>query len=642
MFTLVPDENSIEDPLCNSSFGSMVSLDYVTPDTGYEPKDMELADTNERNLATSSDIYFQDTLDDTASFPNVPDVDGDELAEFLAVVVDRTGQPVEVRSNSDQFSCDIQNLKSAQSQFPLVTQPKRMINQTGGSVEERIAEERESSNAQIRTMLDEQRRTIIAEYGEKVLHHELLAAQAEQNRRILQEELLRRQQDFREVHQQDLMKQKELQKFQNSTFDEFAQQKFIEDQKIIMELSGRLQELQNEVNCMNDSKDFRDAESICSGNSHVTSPPGLFPKHPPFEGLLKPAFISQRQTEEPHIRDTSGISGNVFAHPQTSSSAPYPQELNSTWRKTIEEPIHMSTAEKSGRPERDPDLRCQSGPSAKDSVIFSGGDSSKNYGADQQRLQISDLHFDKFPTPATFACWKIRFKTEVCTCSQFPTEAMQWIKEVELVDSVDDLRSSSSTRGISMPNFEVLDARIASALNKIIHNSHFKRKISLEEQKAQQEDRFLRGRQIAYLIYEQFRVTGTHRGCSSLANSTSAGRSRNWPKSKLAEVELAELEKSWPKSKLAEVDRAPKKNTRGQGMMPVLPNHMRIFQVGSMFSVLPASLISSTYIGENKPLVRLTKNIPSLELFPKRRIEVHDTFATCSFQHSTTLDLTST
>ena len=58
-----------------------------------------------------------------------------------------------------------------------------------------------------------------------------------------------------------------------------------------------------------------------------------------------------------------------------------------------------------------------------------------------------------------------------------------------------------------MPNFEVLDARIASALNKIIHNSHFKRKISLEEQKAQKQDRFLRGRQIAYLIYDHFRVT---------------------------------------------------------------------------------------------------------------------------------------
>ena len=44
----------------------------------------------------------------------------------------------------------------------------------------------------------------------------------------------------------------------------------------------------------------------------------------------------------------------------------------------------------------------------------------------------------------------------------------------ELVDSVDDLKSSLSVRGIQMPNFEVLDAKIASALNRIIHNSHFK------------------------------------------------------------------------------------------------------------------------------------------------------------------------
>ena len=120
---------------------------------------------------------------------------------------------------------------------------------------------------------------------------------------------------------------------------------------------------------------------------------------------------------------------------------------------SIEEPLHSSTVEKSERQKQDQDQRCQYGPSAKISVIPREGDYSKNYGADQQRLQISDLHFDKFRTPATFACWKIRFKTEVCTCSQFLTEAMQWIKEVEMVDSVDDLKSSSSIRGISMPNF---------------------------------------------------------------------------------------------------------------------------------------------------------------------------------------------
>ena len=87
---------------------------------------------------------------------------------------------------------------------------------------------------------------------------------------------------------------------------------------------------------------------------------------------------------------------------------------------------------------------------------------------------------------------------------------------MELVVSVDELRFSSSTRGVSMPNFE--DARIASALKKIIHNSHFKRRISLEEQKAQKQDRFLRGRQIACMIYQYFRVTGAHDSVENYAD----------------------------------------------------------------------------------------------------------------------------
>ena len=77
-----------------------------------------------------------------------------------------------------------------------------------------------------------------------------------------------------------------------------------------------------------------------------------------------------------------------------------------------------------------------------------------------------------------------------------------------MVESVDDLKSSCSIRGTQTPDFEVLDAKIASALNRIIQNTRFKKMISLEEMKAQKEDRFLRGRQIAYLIYEYFRVTG--------------------------------------------------------------------------------------------------------------------------------------
>ena len=189
-----------------------------------------------------------------------------------------------------------------------------------------------------------------------------------------------------------------------------ARRKCIEDQNTILELGQRVQELQNEINCLNDSKDFQDAEPIRSGNSHVTSRPVSFPPHPIPEGMLRHSFVTPSRREgPPSIWDTHGISGHVFANPDASSSAPYPQELIQ-WNSSIEDPLHSSTVEKCERPEQNQDLRCQSGPSAKNSVIFSGGDSSKNYGADQQRLQISDLHLDKFPSPTTFACWKIRFK----------------------------------------------------------------------------------------------------------------------------------------------------------------------------------------------------------------------------------------
>ena len=107
-------------------------------------------------------------------------------------------------------------------------------------------------------------------------------------------------------------------------------------------------------------------------------------------------------------------------------------------------------------------------------------------------------------------CWKIRFKTQVSSRSEFPSDAKLRIKKVEMVDSVDEFKSSRSVAGEDFPNFELLDARIASSLNKIIQNSHFKRKVSLEEQEAQKEDQFLRGRQIAFMIYDYFRVTGSH------------------------------------------------------------------------------------------------------------------------------------
>ena len=82
------------------------------------------------------------------------------------------------------------NTYSAHSKFSEITQAEKMVDRTGKPVGE------SSSNAQIRTLLDEQRQMIIAEYCEKIGHHEFQAAPAEEERRILQEELWRQQKIF--------------------------------------------------------------------------------------------------------------------------------------------------------------------------------------------------------------------------------------------------------------------------------------------------------------------------------------------------------------------------------------------------------------------------------------------------------------
>ena len=405
---------------------------------------------------------------------------------------------------------------------------------------------RDLENERIRILFERQKEQILGKVRSEIQKHEL---QAESDRRSiqeltgivdsqrmeivhtitgcdqssrdqlpLQEELSERNRALRETRIRNMRDMEELQNSPVLKVEEPSRRKLTKNQNTIMELSARIQELQNEVNCMNGSRDFKDAESVRSGPSHVPSQPALLPP------CRDPGGLLSRNNHPPDIWNSQGISGNVFANPRASSSSPYPGGFN-PWISNVTEDTSVLTS--TGRPVtfgecQIPDTvlipRLQSGPSAENSFDPEEGKFLNNYGADKQRLQISELHFDKFPTPTTFACWKIRFKTEVCICSQFPTEALLWVKEVEMVESVDDLKSSRSIKGTRGPDFELLDARIASALNKIIQNTCFKKNISWEEMEGQKEDRFLRGRQIAYLIYEHFQVTGANDSVENYAD----------------------------------------------------------------------------------------------------------------------------
>ena len=81
---------------------------------------------------------------------------------------------------------------------------------------------------------------------------------------------------------------------------------------------------------------------------------------------------------------------------------------------------------------------------------------------------ISELHLGKFPDSMEFQGWEANFKTEVY---QQIFITMQWIKEVEITKSIDDLMTSQSvTERGDFTDFDMLDAMIASALKRLLDN----------------------------------------------------------------------------------------------------------------------------------------------------------------------------
>ena len=172
--------------------------------------------------------------------------------------------------------------------------------------------------------------------------------QLRRDQQLLHEQLLEQNRVLRESHEKSLNEMEQLKRFQGSTFVAISRRRLIEDRDTILEL----------INCMNDSRDFQDAESARSGQSHVTSQPALLtPLRDPGGMLSRSVGMPSRNNGPPSIWDTHGISVNVFADPTASSSAPYPQESN-LWVSNVSEHTSPHVISESQTPVQD--QRCQS------------------------------------------------------------------------------------------------------------------------------------------------------------------------------------------------------------------------------------------------------------------------------------------
>ena len=140
---------------------------------------------------------------------------------------------------------------------------------------------------------------------------------------------------------------------------------------------------------------------------------------------------------------------------------------------------------------------------------------------DYPRIRFTEWESWNFLDSLEFRSSEVDFRTEACLRAADPQVTLLWIKEVEIAKSIDELVTSRSITG--QPNlldFDMIDAMIASALKKLLNTqSHYRKTVSVEEQRVQKSDRFSRGRQVAYMIYEYFRAAGAYEAVQGLADS---------------------------------------------------------------------------------------------------------------------------
>ena len=260
--------------LCDSANnGGEGTYDVLHLPSGYEPNGCDFNELQNSSVSLSFKIPSSDQDMNDLTL-------GEMLTETYRGQVDYF---VQGGVSVSQLSSFVRSDRSGQSD-------REMVDRSGQP------DECNSSNTQIRTLLEVQRQTVLADcIAKKSVNTNSKQLKQQKSAISYKGQLWQQKLEFREAHQQSFTEMEELRKFQSSTFDTVARRKLIEDQDTVLELSGTVQELQNEVNCINDSKDFQDAESIHSGNSHVTSRPVSFPPHRIPEGMLRHSFVTVPQ-----------------------------------------------------------------------------------------------------------------------------------------------------------------------------------------------------------------------------------------------------------------------------------------------------------------------------------------------------------
>ena len=115
------------------------------------------------------------------------------------------------------------------------------------------------------------------------------------------------------------------------------------------------------------------------------------------------------------------------------------------------------------------------------------------------KVKSTELKLGGWPTTIQFAAWRRALRASVAGASDRPELATAWIFEVERPDvTFDSFRPDPSDR------LRTLDAKLAEALGRVV-KGETSRRVAIAAEKAALAGSLLTGRQILFMVYQEYR-----------------------------------------------------------------------------------------------------------------------------------------
>ena len=331
------------------------------------------------------------------------------------------------------------------------------------------------------------------------------ADQAQRDKISLYGDLELRKRLFQENHARDCQEIEDLRRICREETDRAIPAKnedlLVQQQRnptILSQMMAEIRDSQNKVNSLSDAREFHDPESeSSSGATHVPDQTSTITtlrldcrKIHRIVRVLWETFLNY------HLFKEYTLQSSTIQTILASSSQDLRPHISGTARREMK-------SESLNTPTQSPHFQSGSGM-----LNPTGGTYSHSGMMDYPRVLFTEWNLGNFPDSVEFQSWSLILELKF-VCGQLILRSLLWIKEVVIGQSDDELVTSRSiARQHNFLDFGMLDAMIASALQKLINTQSSFRK---RESGTQNLERFFRGRQIAYMTYEH---TSTRNLCS--------------------------------------------------------------------------------------------------------------------------------